>query len=393
MQDSDDWSFDSRPLIAHVIYRLDFGGLENGLVNLINGMPEYRHVVICIDDFTDFRLRIKRDDVEVFALKKRQGWDLSVYLKLYRLFRELKPAIVHSRNLAGLDALVPAFWAKVPVRIHGEHGRDVHDLDGKRRKYRWLRRIFKPFVHHYIALSRDLEKYLHGPIAVERARVSQIYNGVNVERFHPRKDNTAKRIHGFNDRDAIVIGTVGRMKEVKDPLLLARAFVWSLQKIPEARARLRLVMVGDGPLLEPARALLREAGFADMAWLPGARHDVHDIVRDLDVFVLPSLAEGISNTILEAMACALPVIATDVGGNPELVQDNVTGRLIPRRDLGALSSAIGFYLSHSGERVNHGKEGRRVVEEHFSMGAMVQGYAGVYERLLHERAQLARAPA
>lgn len=393
MQDGNDWSRGSRPLIAHVIYRLDFGGLENGLVNLINGMPEYRHAVICMDDFTDFRLRIKRDDVGVFALKKREGWDASVYLRLYKLFRELKPAIVHSRNLAGLDALVPAFWAKVPVRIHGEHGRDVHDLDGKSRKYRWLRRMFKPVVHHYIALSRDLEKYLRGPIAIERSRVSQIYNGVNVERFHPRADSAAKRTHGFNDPGAVVIGTVGRMKEVKDPLLLARAFIWSLQKIPEAKTRLRLVMVGDGPLLEPARAMLREAGFADLAWLPGARDDVHDILRDLDVFVLPSLAEGISNTILEAMACALPVIATGVGGNPELVHDGVTGRLVPREDLGALSSAIGFYFSHHAERARHGEEGRRVVEARFSMGAMVQGYANVYERLLRERTQLVKAPA
>ncbi len=183
------------------------------------------------------------------------------------------------------------------------------------------------------------------------------------------------------------------MKEVKDPLALVRAFIWSLKKIPEARQRLRLVMVGDGPLLEPARALLAQEGFADLAWLPGARHDVHRILRDLDVFVLPSLVEGISNTILEAMACGLPVIATDVGGNPELVQDNVTGRLIPRRDLSALSQAIGYYLSHPAERTRHGREARRVVETRFSLGTMVSGYVSVYDRLLRERAQLARIPA
>ena len=382
------------PLIAHVIYRLDFGGLENGLVNLINGIPEYRHAVICVDDYTDFRRRIKRDDVKIFALKKRQGKDVSVYVKLYRLFRELQPAIVHSRNLAGLDSLLPAFVAGVPVRIHGEHGRDVHDLDGKRRRYRWLRRAFKPFVHHYIALSCDLENYLRGPIGVGATRLSQIYNGVNVERFRPREgDKRGARIHGFNAPGAVVIGTVGRMKEVKDQLTLVRAFIWSLKKIPEARDRLRLVMVGDGPLLRPARVLLQDAGLADFAWLPGARDDVHEILRDLDVFVLPSLAEGISNTILEAMACGLPVIATDVGGNPELVQEGVTGTLVPRRDLGALFQAIGFYLSHPEARASHGQEARRVVETRFSMGAMVSRYVSVYDRLLRERERPVKVPA
>ncbi|HET6757191.1 MAG TPA: TIGR03088 family PEP-CTERM/XrtA system glycosyltransferase [Burkholderiales bacterium] len=380
----------SLPLIAHVIYRLDFGGLENGLVNLINGMREYRHAVICIDDFTDFRLRIKRDDVRIFALKKRPGTEILIYFKLYRLFRELRPAIVHSRNLAGLDSLIPAFAAGVPIRIHGEHGRDPSESA----RYRWLRRMAKPLIHHYIALSRDLEKYLQGPIAVKRARISQIYNGVNVERFRPRSLNaTAPPVHGFNDPGWVVIGTVGRMKEVKDPLTLVRAFIWSLKKIPEARQRLRLVIIGDGPLLEPARALLAKEGFDDLAWLPGARHDVHQILPDLDVFVLPSLAEGVSNTILEAMACGLPVIATDVGGNPELVQDGVTGRLIPRRDLGALSQAIGFYLAHPAERLEQGRAARRVVENHFSLGAMVGGYANVYERLMRERGEPAKVTA
>lgn len=394
MQDRSELSAAGVPLIAHVIYRLDFGGLENGLVNLINGIPEYRHAVICIDDYTDFRLRIKRDDVQIFALKKRRGKDFSVYFNLYRLFRELQPAIVHSRNLAGLDSLVPACAAGVPVRIHGEHGRDVHDLDGKSRRYRWLRRVFKPFVHHYIALSRDLEKYLLRRVGVEPARVSQIYNGVNVEGFRPRRDGDAvSRAHGFNDPHYVVIGTVGRMEEVKDPLALVRAFIWSVKKIPEARQRLRLVMVGGGPLLESARALLAKEGLAAFAWLPGARNDVHDILRDLDVFVLPSLAEGISNTILEAMACALPVVATDVGGNRELVEDGVTGRLVPRRNLGALSTAIGFYLSHPAERARHGREGRRVAETRFSMGMMVSGYVNVYDRLLRERSLVAKVPA
>ena len=113
------------------------GGLENGLVNVINRMPadRYRHVIISLIDYTDFRNRIKNPNVEVYALHKRPGKDLRLYAKLWRLFRILKPDIVHTRNLATLEAQLPAMVAGVPHRIHGEHGRDIEDLDGTRRKY------------------------------------------------------------------------------------------------------------------------------------------------------------------------------------------------------------------------------------------------------------------
>ena len=134
---------------------------------------------------------------------------------------------------------------------------------------------------------------------------------------------------------------VGRLQAIKNQTLLARAFVRALELSPAACARMRLVMAGEGPLRAEVEAVLRECGVADQAWLAGARNDVPEVLRGLDAFVLPSLAEGISNTILEAMASALPVVATRVGGNPELLDDGVTGRLVPvagRRGPGACAA-------------------------------------------------------
>ena len=147
-------SNDVRPLVAHVMYRFDIGGLENGVVNLINHMPPgaYRHAVISLTEITDFHKRIARDDVEFIALNKSPGHALWIYVRLFRLFRRLRPAIVHTRNLGALELVVPAWAAGAPVRIHGEHGRDVGDLDGSNKKYQWVRRIYRPFVTHYIAL-------------------------------------------------------------------------------------------------------------------------------------------------------------------------------------------------------------------------------------------------
>ena len=175
------------PLIAHVIHHLVIGGLENGLVNLINRMPRsrYRHAIVCMTDYSDFSRRLQRDDVSIFAMDKKLGWDFGVYRRLYRLFRRIRPDIVHSRNLTALDSLLPALLSGVPVRIHGEHGRDQFDPEGKSQRYRWLRRLHRPLVTHYVALSKDLERYLHGAIGVPRRRIAQIYNGVDTDRFQP----------------------------------------------------------------------------------------------------------------------------------------------------------------------------------------------------------------
>jgi len=376
---------DPRPLIVHIVFRFDTGGLENGVVNIINHLPRdaYRHAVISLTDVTDFRRRVMRADVEFIALNKRPGHAYTLYPRLFRLFREMRPAIVHSRNLAALETVAPAWAAGVPIRIHGEHGRDMLDLHGANRKYQWVRKLYRPFVTHYIALSRDLERYLCASVGVPIARVAQIYNGVDAVRFRPAESGRSV-IEGcpFRDPRLWLVGTVGRMDPVKDPLNLVRAFIQALQLAPVKRERMRLVLVGDGALYSEARAMLTGAGVADLAWLPGERDDVPDILRGLDCFVLPSLGEGISNTILEAMATALPVIATNVGGNGELVDAGVTGELVPARDPHALAQPMLAYGRDREAAKAAGRNGRARVEREFSLEAMLGRYRGLYDRLL-----------
>ncbi len=381
------------PLVAHVIYRLDVGGLENGLVNLINRIPaeRFRHAIICLTTHSEFRQRLQRSDVPLFALHQPAGNSPLTLVKLWRLLRRLRPAIVHTRNLAALEAALPAALAGVPACVHGEHGRDVNDLDGNNRKYQIWRRVLKPFVDHYITVSRDLESYLQQKIAGAPARVTQIYNGVDSGKFRPvgvRREQVP--CAGFCGSGHFVFGTVGRMQGVKDQLTLARAFVMLMKLVPRAEQRLRLVMVGDGPLRERVHALLADAGVAQYAWLPGERNDVAGIMRSLDLFVLPSLAEGISNTILEAMATGLPVVATAVGGNSELIQAGVTGTLVPPADAESMAHAVATYLDNDELRKCHGTEARRVIERRFSMESMVNAYMTVYDKLLARRQQSVR---
>jgi sugar transferase (PEP-CTERM/EpsH1 system associated) len=374
------------PLIVHVVYRFGMGGLENGIVNLVNRMPRerWRHAIVALTDISaDFVARIERADVRYVALEKRPGHLVRDYPRLYRLLRELRPAVVHTRNLAALEASVPAWAAGVPVRIHGEHGWDIHDPAGRRRRYRYVRRAYRPFVTRYIALSRHLEEYLERQIGIAGARISQIYNGVDTDRFHPAPE-PGPVIPGcpFGGPGQWLIGTVGRMEAIKDPLNLARAFVRALELQPAAANQLRLVLVGDGALREEVSALLDRSGVRERVWFAGERADVPDVMRGLDCFVLPSLAEGVSNTILEAMASRLPVVATRVGGNSELIESGMTGMLVPPGNSEALADAILGYFNDQATARRHARAAHRVAESRFSLSRMVADYASLYEREL-----------
>lgn len=371
------------PLIAHVIYRLDVGGLENGLVNLINRIPRtrYRHAVICLTDYTAFHRRIDRDDVQIFALHKRTGNDLGMLIRMWKLLRRLRPDVVHTRNLAALECTVPAWLAGARVCVHGEHGRDMCDVDGSSTKYQVIRRLYKPFVKMFIPMSKDLERYLVSRVAVRPKRIVQIYNGVDSERFSPGPANTPMPGCDVATAGTVVIGTVGRLQPVKDQLTLVDSFNALLRNCPELNGRVRLAIIGDGPLRDEVGERVRAAGLEDAVWLPGERSDVAQVMRGFDVFVLPSLAEGISNTVLEAMATGLPVVATRVGGNPELVVDGVTGVLVPPANPAAMAEAIGRYVEDGDMRAEHGRAGRRRVLESFSIQNMVERYLALYDRV------------
>ena len=386
---------DPRPLVLHVMYRFDTGGLENGIVNLINHMPDhaYRHAVLALTEVTDFRLRIRNPDVECIALRKPPGQGVWQFPKLFKLFKQMRPDIVHSRNLAALEMQAPAWAAGVPVRLHGEHGRGPDDLDGNSLVYQGMRRLYKPFVHHYTALSRDLAAYLVDKVQVPPEAITQACNGVDTERFRAAHQGP-QPIAGcpFHPAHHWLVGTVGRMQRVKDPLMLVEAFVQARIMAPDLRHRMRLVMVGEGPLRAQAQAALDAAGLGALAWLPGARNDVADIMRGLHAFALPSLGEGISNTILEAMASSLPVVATAVGGNADLVVPGQTGFIVPPAHPRAMALRL-VELARNPDRARSiGQAGRRRVETSFSLEAMVGTYQRLYDRQLRRARSLRASP-
>lgn len=373
------------PLIAHVVYRLDVGGLENGLINLINNMPSdmFSHVIVCLTTYTQYSERIKQKNVSIYSLNKKSGKDLTIYWKLYLLFKKLKPTIVHTRNIATLEAQLPAYLAGIKVRIHSEHGREGIDLFGNYWKYNYLRKLFRPIICKYIALSKELEVWMCNQINIPKNKIVQIYNGVDTNIFIKKNDSRNKIYpEGFLTRESIIIGTVGRMAVVKDQITLLRSFVLTRSKSNKYKQQLRLVLVGDGPLEEKIKKYIYDNDLSGFVWLPGQREDIPNILNNLDIFVLPSRGEGISNTILEAMACSKPIVATNVGGNSELVLQDKTGLLIEKENPTAMSLALLDYIDNPEKIQKHGMFGRKRVEELFSIDHMIVRYSRLYKSLL-----------
>lgn len=373
------------PLVVHIIHELGTGGLENGLVNIINRSPpgRYRHAIVCLTRAAEFANRITVPDVQVIELHKRPGHDLGLYWRLLRALRMLRPAIVHTRNLATLEMQFVAALLPDVKHVHGEHGRDVFDLHGTNRKYNLLRKAARLVVQRYIAVSKDLEHWLVGTVGVPARKVRQIYNGVDQQKFHLRsgaRPDVAPP--GFLPADALVVGTVGRLAEVKNQLSLLRAVRTVLHEQPALAPTLRVIVVGDGPMAAQIRQMLAELGLGSHVWLAGDRHDIPQLLQSMDLFVLPSLGEGISNTVLEAMASGLPVIATDVGGNPELVQDGWNGRLVPVSDDAALATAIADLATSEEWRQTMGRNALEKARSSFDWRRTVAEYLSVYDELI-----------
>lgn len=360
-------------VLIHLVYRFDVGGLETVLVNLINTLPEenFRHIIVSLTDYSvQMEARIRTKNVEIIQLHKKSGNDFRIYFKLWKLFRQYRPQIVHSYNLATLEYQFIAFLAGIPLRIHAEHGRDIYDLDGSNKKYQILRKIINPFVHYWIPVSKELEYWLKNTVNIPKKKVQLIYNGIDLALYKSAPQSA---------NEFFTIAAVGRTVPVKNQLTLIKAVELLLKNNPDIQHRLRLIIVGDGELFSMLKTYILKNQLENNIELLGSRDDVSAILQTVDLFVLPSLAEGIALTLLEAMATGLPVIASNVGGNPELIESGKNGSLFPPENVQLLSESILNYIDNKAICLKHGVFAREKIEKHFSLQAMTTNYLNIYQ--------------
>ena len=365
-----------KPHVVHVVHWLRVAGLENGTVNLINFLRDcFHHTVLCVADTGPLAAHLF-PDVRVIDLSKEFKRDQLFVWRLSVMLRSLKPDIVHSRNWGTIDAAVAAWLAGVPVRIHGEHTRTAADPPGKNWRRKVIRRVISPLVDRFVTVSDDLRRWMITEVGVPEHKVVRIHNGVDIQRFSGGEFEFGRRALGLSPDD-FVIGAVGRLDPVKDYMTLLEAFAKVAQ-----RQDCKLVIVGEGVLRSELEARVAQEDLRGRVHLLGERLNVSELLKGLNIYVNTSIAEGISNAVLEAMATGLPIIATRAGGNVELIEHGVNGTLVPVGDAYALAAAMSLYLSDSTVGAQHGIASRQRARGRFSLERMATQYKDLYTSLL-----------
>jgi len=367
--------------IVHYLWGFHTGGLENGVVNLINQLPpdQFRHTIITQCGFDpEFFRRITSDNCEIIDLHKKPGLDFALYWRLLRTLTRLKPDVFHSRGLTAMEGQFVAALAKIPLRVHGEHGWDINDVGGINVRYQKLRRLLSVFVHRFIVLSSEAEEYLKIKINIESRKIIKICNGVDFSRF-ASSYNQSNTLNGVLNKENFVFGTVGRQAKVKNQQLLITAFSMLIEKYPAASENVRLLLVGDGPEQGYLKKMVVDLKIENKVIFTGNRPDIPEMMSLIDVFVLPSLAEGISNTILEAMASGIPVLASHVGGNQELLplpfKDT---HIFPSADPKELMELMAMYFENPELAIENGEISKTHCKMRYSLDSMVDKYKKVY---------------
>jgi len=363
--------------IMHIIETLETGGLERGVVNLVNKMdPErFEHVVCTIRRLGSFLDQLSPDRVRVVCLN-RDHPGLSVNLvSLLRTIAKVNPHVVHSRNWGAVEA-IPAGWClRSCGLIHSEHGIDVGTGHLKFRR-KWLRRFAYSLADRVLSVSYQLREFLARETGFPADKIDVMHNGVDTERFRIQPLAGARERQRLGiPLDTFCVGAVGRLEPEKDLMTLFRAAM----QFPAEWKNWRILIAGDGSESKVLREFVNcRPELRNSIVFLGEVQNVPEILKALDIYVLPSITEGISNSLLEAMASGLPVVASATGGNPEVVVDNESGLLFPVGDSGSLASKLLLLREQGDRRTRLGRQALQRIQEHFSMDAMVSRYERLY---------------
>jgi len=370
----------SQPIkILHVLDSLNVGGMERVVINVANGLDPVRFAqsVCCISQ-RGAAAHTLRPEVKLYDLGKGDGRAWLMPLQVARIIRTAKPDIVHTQSWAGVDGALAQILTQQGRLVHSEHGRNLPYIHHEPPKRKVARRCIYQMADAVFTVSQEMRQYFCRETGFPVTRMRVIHNGVDIGQIERARADGVRAELGLAP-EARVIGTVARFQETKDLGTLVQAFARLRQQ-----GSAKLLLVGDGAERAKLERLAAELSVAADVIITGIRHDVPRLLRAMDVFALSSLSEGLPISVLEAMAASLPVVATNVGMLPELLQEGEDGFLVAPRAVEAMSQQLARLVNDRELARRLGAAGRQKVEREYSLAAMLQRYEELYLSLIEK---------
>jgi sugar transferase (PEP-CTERM/EpsH1 system associated) len=363
--------------VLHVVNELSPAGKELGIIKLAKHLnkEKFNPIIISFSGIQSFGI-LDISDTKVVSLNKKSGNDWSLPFKIYQYCKRNKIHIIHTHSWGTLvEGIIGAKLARVPAIIHGEHG----TLSDKKR-HRTLQKIFWGFASQVLAVSNNLKKQMNQITGFPENKIKVIYNGVDEHQFYPSKELSIRfrQKFGFSEND-FIIGTVGRFHKIKNQAMFLKAAA----ELVKAGRLVQIILVSGGHLENDLRELAGSLGILKFTHFLGLQEDINLILNGFDIFALTSFAEGCSNVVQEAMHCEKAIVATDVGGTPELITDGNNGYLIESNNYQELSRRLLFLMNNPGKLKEVAGNARKRALRQFSLLKMVQSYEELYLAEFH----------
>ncbi|MHC4944508.1 MAG: glycosyltransferase [Planctomycetota bacterium] len=352
---------------------LNVGGLEKVAVDLANHLPETYEITLCCYDNLGPLESLLKENREALLLERKPGFDPGIIVKLRRELKNRKIDVIHAHNhTAFFYGTMAARMGGTKKIVYTEHGR-TEPLSWKARL---AHRVLSRFVHQTIVVADYLKDVLIREEGFPKDKIRFIPNGIDDSPYLEGDRSDTLRDELGLDRSTKLVGVIARLDPIKNHKLVLRAMKAVIAEEPSTR----LLLVGDGPLKEELSQIVqKDPAIQDAVLFLGERNDVPNILKNLDMFVLPSLSEGMSLTLVEAMAASLPIVVTEVGGNPAIITHKVSGILVPSDDHESMAKAVLDLLRDDDLSSRLAEGARKRFEEEYTIGQMVKRYRQVYE--------------
>ena len=364
--------------IVHVVENLAIGGLERLVVSLAAWQRQRGHMVhiICLFDAGGLAEQAREAGIAVTAINKQLGWDLPALRVLRAMLRNYAFEVLHTHNaMAHYFAAAGALGLGLGRILNTRHGMGAAPGGRRERLYRLTVRVADAVV--FVSRAGHAH-FVHTTGAVPERKAHVIPNGVEVTAIAERRDEVKQNLLADLGRppETLLIGSVGRLSPVKDHATLLLA----MQSLRQTGIAADLVLVGDGIARASLEAQAHELRIADRVHFLGMRDDVHSLLPAFDVFAQTSITEGYSLALVEAATAALPIVATSVGGNADIVITGVNGLLVDSRNVDSLAKALTQLLGDRVLRLRMGQAGRQWALTCGSIDAMGMAYESLYKR-------------